>query len=154
MHPTESYAGRPRWRIWRNGLELSFQASGEQNSRNVLGMTICLHKTSAMDPVDLLGFLVSKNEDLYKRLWRAFRCKVQGEVKLPTIGVDNRSLEANKYRNCFVNYSFGNIPMHVHSQHVKSLLRSRESRKLACFRDQGGQRYAGRRHIRGHKRSY
>lgn len=53
---------------------------------------------------------------LHIRLWRVLGNKEEYKSNLPTIGVDNRLLEAIKRRNCLTNCKLGNIPVHVHSE--------------------------------------
>lgn len=79
----------------------------EQNCRHVLGMifmvTVYLFTAAAIETEKLLGLPITQNMDLQTRLWSVFRNKEKGESKPLTIGVEDRSLEAIKCRNCLIN---------------------------------------------------
>lgn len=79
-------------------------------------MTVYLPRAAGTDDKKLLDLMVTQNKALSTNLWRIFSSKDEKNGKLLTIGIDDRSLEAIKAKDCKVAYRFGKIPVHLHKR--------------------------------------
>ncbi|XP_036344517.1 uncharacterized protein LOC118753749 [Rhagoletis pomonella] len=77
-------------------------------------ITTYLPKAAGVDTQKLLNLIIAQNEGMHTDLWKVYRSNDEKTGKLLTIGIDDRSLEAIKKKNCILRYRFGSVPVHLH----------------------------------------
>ncbi|XP_017489017.1 PREDICTED: uncharacterized protein LOC108377264 [Rhagoletis zephyria] len=97
----------PDW----EGAELTM-CDGD-NIPRVHVITPYLRKAGGVDTQKLLNLFIAQNEGMHTDLWKVYRSNDEKTGNLLTIGIDDRSLEAIKKKNCILRYRFGSVPVHV-----------------------------------------
>ncbi|XP_017474312.1 PREDICTED: uncharacterized protein LOC108364938 [Rhagoletis zephyria] len=101
----------PKLPDW-DGAELT-TCDGD-NIPRVHVITTYLPKAAGVDTQKLLNLIIAQNEGMHTDLWKVYRSNDEKTGKLLTIGIDDRSLDAIKKKNCILRYRFGSVPVHVH----------------------------------------